>query len=360
MPYRNTYVEVYLDNIKNNVEQIIKYCQGYKYYFGVVKADCYGHYSNEVVKKIIDGGCNYLAVSSLEEALKIRKEINDIPILCLEVIDNQYLSICKENNITITIPSLEYFDSLDLNNLASLKVHIKIDTGMNRLGINDSKELDIIYQKLSKSKIKLEGLYTHIYHASDKTKTENQLTKFLTLTKNIPLQTIPIIHLTASDATMLYPKPSFANGCRLGIAMYGFTKSNLNLLPTFKLVSEIIQLKYLKKGDTVGYNGAYCAKKAEIIAVVPIGYADGIIRANKGRFVYINNNKYKIVGNICMDMLFVKVDKNVKIKDKVVVIKDIEHVKEIAKHLNTIEYEVLCSIGKRVPRIYSLTKTIDK
>ena len=360
MPYRNTYVEVYLDNIKNNVEEIINHCRGYKYYFGVVKADCYGHYGNEVVKQIIAGGCNYLAVSSLEEALAIRKEIDDIPILCLEVIDSQYLSICKENNITITIPSLEYFDSIDLSNLASLKVHIKIDTGMNRLGINDSKELDTIYQKISKSNIKLEGLYTHIYKASDKTKTDAQLSKFCTLTKNIPLETIPIIHLTASEATILYPKPNFANGCRLGIAMYGFTKSNLNLLSTFRLVSEVIQLKYLKKGDTVGYDGAYRAKKDEIIAIVPIGYADGIIRANKGRFVYINNKKYQIVGNICMDMLFIKVDQTIKVKDKVIIIKDIKHIKEIAKQLNTIEYEVLCSIGKRVPRIYSLTKTIDK
>ena len=102
------------------------------------------------------------------------------------------------------------------------------------------------------------------------------------------------------------------------------------------------------------------AKKDEIIAIVPIGYADGIIRANKGRFVYINNKKYQIVGNICMDMLFIKVDQTIKVKDKVIIIKDIKHIKEIAKHLNTIEYEVLCSIGKRVPRIYSLTKTIDK
>ena len=134
----------------------------------------------------------------------------------------------------------------------------------------------------------------------------------------------------------------------------------MNLLSTFRLVSEVIQLKYLKKGDTVGYDGAYRAKKDEIIAIVPIGYADGIIRANKGRFVYINNKKYQIVGNICMDMLFIKVDQTIKVKDKVIIIKDIKHIKEIAKHLNTIEYEVLCSIGKRVPRIYSLTKTIDK
>ena len=91
MPYRNTYMEVYLDNIKSNVEQIIKQHPNYEYYFGVVKADCYGHYSNKVVKKIIEGGCNYLAVSSLEEALIIRNDFKQIPILCLGIIDEKYM-----------------------------------------------------------------------------------------------------------------------------------------------------------------------------------------------------------------------------------------------------------------------------
>ena len=126
--YRNTFVNINLNNLKYNVETIINTYK-FKYYFGVVKADCYGN-GIRCVKTIIDSGCNYLAVSSLDEAMQIRPYY-DIPILCLGIIDQQYLDICKEKNITITIPSLNYLKEI---NIPGLKVHLKIDTGMNRLG----------------------------------------------------------------------------------------------------------------------------------------------------------------------------------------------------------------------------------
>lgn len=137
--------------------------------------------------------------------------------------------------------------------------------------------------------------------------------------------------------------------------MYGLVDyEGISFKPTFSLYSEIIQINEVSN-ETVGYNGAYRTNGYEKIAVVPVGYADGIIRKNTGRNVYINNKEYQIVGNICMDMLFVKVDDNVKVGDKVAVIRDINHIKSIAKHLDTITYEVLCSIGKRVPRVYVTT-----
>lgn len=353
MIYRNTYVEINLKNIKENVKTIINNYPGYKYYFGVVKADCYSHFSNKVVKSIIDGGCNYLAVSSLEEALSIRKSIKNIPILCLGIISSKYLDICVNNDIAITIPSLEYYNELEKNNISNLKVHLKVDTGMKRLGIDNKKDLEKVYNKIRNNKnIFLEGIYTHIYKANDKEITERQFEQFKQLTENIDLKTIPIVHITASEATVLYPKLPFVNGCRLGIIMYGLTSKSLPLKSTFKLISEVILIKNLNPGDTVGYDGTYQAKEKEKIAIVPIGYGDGIIRANKGRNVYINNKEYEIIGNVCMDMLFVKIDDNVKIGDKAEVIKDIDHIKKIAKHLNTIEYEVICNIGKRIPRIY--------
>lgn len=134
--------------------------------------------------------------------------------------------------------------------------------------------------------------------------------------------------------------------------MYGLIDYNdIEFKSTFSLYSEVIQINEVTNG-IVGYNGFYKVNGTEKIAVVPIGYADGIIRKNSGRNVYINNKEYKIVGNVCMDMLFVKVDDSVKVGDKVEIIKDINHIKQIAKHLDTITYEVICSIGKRVPRIY--------
>lgn len=344
--YRNTYVEIDLSNLSYNVQTLVNRYSDYKYHIGVVKADCYGH--GNVVKTIIDAGCNYLAVATLEEALEIRKEIKDIPILCLGIIDSKYFSVCVDNNITVTISSL---DNLRNYQNKDLKVHIKINTGMNRLGINSSDEFNKVYN-LVRENFSLEGIYTHIYNASNEETTLKQFKKFEDITKDINLEEIPIIHIGASETTEYYPKKDYVNGCRLGISMYGLVDyQDVEFKDTFKVFSEVIQINEVEN-ETVGYNGSYKVNGKEKIAVIPIGYADGIIRKNTGREVYINDKPYQIVGNICMDMLFVKVDDEVKVHDKVSIIKDINHLKRIANHLDTITYEVICSISKRVPRIY--------
>lgn len=355
MNYRNTYVKIYLKRLTSNIERMRKKYHDYQYYFGVVKADCYSHYGNQTVKAIIQGGCNYLAVSSLEEALKIREEEKEIPILCLGIIPVSHVHIAEENQITVTIPSLSYLNKLLEYPINRLKVHVKLNTGMNRLGFKNKEELEeAIIRMKENCCFELEGIYTHIYEATSKEHTESQFSKFEMLCENINLKDIPIVHVTASDATALYPKRSYVNGCRFGIMMYGFSKdSELNLESTFQLKSEIIQIQELSKGETVGYDAIYQAtEEHEKIGIVPIGYADGIIRANRGRTVYIKEKEYPIVGNICMDMLFVKIDDTIKEHDEVILIKDVADVKRIANYLNTVEHEVLCSIGKRVPRIY--------
>ena len=349
--FRKTYAEINLKNIKENVAKLVNSLNNYEYYFGVVKADCYAHDGNEVVKEIIEGGCNYLAVATLEEALKIRKDFLNVPILCLGVVSSYNLTVCKDNNITITIPNLEYLKSIDTNNLLGLNVHLKINTGMNRLGISSKEELNEVVNILNKTNINIEGIYTHIYNDASATNTINQVKRFENITNDINLSSIKIVHFGASGFTLNYEKPDYVNGCRVGIAMYGLLPNNLDLQSTFSLYSKIIQINEVENA-TVGYNGNYKVDKKERIAVVPIGYADGIIRKNTGRYVYINDKRYQIVGNICMDMLFIRVDDTIKVGDKVTLIKDNEHIKEIANHLDTISYEVICSIGKRIPRVY--------
>lgn len=350
--YRNTYLEVNLKNIEENVKKLISKYDNYQYYFGVVKADCYGHNSIKTVQSIIRGGCNYLAVATLEEALEIRKNINNIPILCLGIIPTTFIDECIKNNITITVSNMEYLKTLIMGDHNNLKVHIKINTGMNRLGTDNKEEFNIMYEMIRNSNLFLEGIYTHIYYAMSEKDTISQFKKFEEITSDIDLKEIPIVHIGASDATISYTKLPIANGCRLGIAMYGLMENKqIELLPTFMLYSQIIQINDVENG-TVGYNGRYKVTTPEKIAVVPIGYADGIIRKNTGRNVYINGKSYNIVGNVCMDMLFIKVDESVKVGDKVIIIKDIQHIEQIAKHLDTIPYEVICSISKRVPRIY--------
>ncbi len=351
--YRNTYVKINLEHIKTNVSKIIKKFNKYEYYFGVVKADCYGHQNFPVIEEIINSGCNYLVVALLEEGLEIRKRFKDIPILCLGPIPTNHLHIAEQNNITITINSKDYAKEVIPLKLGKLKVHIKINSGMNRLGVSSKEELQDTICLLNQSNMFVEGIYTHIYNAGNKEDTLNQFKKYKMMLSDIEKEKIPIFHIAASETLTSYEKIDFINGCRLGIIMYGFTKDkSLDLQSTFSLYSKIIQINHLKAGDKLGYNGIYTARSDEKIGVVCIGYADGIIRKNIGREVYIKGKAYPIIGNICMDMLFIKIDDTVNIDDEVAILKDNEHIIQIANYLDTIPYEIICSISKRVPRIY--------
>ena len=346
--YRKTYANIYLKNIKDNVNKIIEKYNNYKYYIGVVKADCYGHNGYEVVKSIIDGGCNYLAVSSLDEALEIR-EYFDIPILCLGVINSKYISICEENNIDITVTNLDYLKEIKDS---SVNIHIKIDTGMNRLGVKEKEEFNTMIEIIKNSNLNLKGIYTHIYEATNKKSVDKQIDVFKNITSDIDLNKIDIVHIAQSDTLINYPKINFCNGCRLGIIMYGLTDSEIDLKNTIELVSEIIEIKKLKKGDSVSYNSTYKSSDDELIGIVCIGYADGVNRHLKGSYVYINNKKCEIVGNICMDMLMVRIDESVKLNDIVYIYKEINHIKDLSNYLDTIPYELICNISKRVERKY--------
>ncbi len=341
--FRKTYLEVSLENIYENAKRLIQNYPDYTYYFGVVKADAYGH-GIEIVSALKRAGINYFCVATLEEALQLREKFRDIPILCLGYIDIKYLPICVEKNITITVPSLAYAKKIDIH---EVKCHIKIDTGMHRLGIGTKEEYEEAYHLLEQQ---VEGVYTHLYQADEEEEANRQLDLFEAMIENT--KNIPIIHVRASEATIRYPKREIENGCRLGIALYGLIETPFPLLDSCRLVSYIVQIHELQAGEKLGYGGDYVASKKTRIAVVPIGYADGIIRKNTGRMVYIHNKPYTIVGRICMDMLFVEVDDTVNNEEEVEILKDKEHIKEVAAYLDTISYEVLTSIGKRVTRIW--------
>lgn len=348
MTYRNTYSEVNIHNLKDNVSKIINTFDGYKYYIGVVKADCYGHNTNTTVKAIIDGGCNYLAVSSLDEAMTIRQAF-DIPILCLGIIDSKYMDICEKNNIDVTVTSLDYINQIKDYNL---NIHIKIDTGMNRLGVKSKEVFNDIVNEINNSNLHLQGIFTHIYDADNSEHTNNQIKKFKEITSDIDLYSIPMVHIAQSDTLLNYPKIDFVNGCRLGIIMYGLVNNNLDLKNTINLCSEIIDIKKLYKGETVSYGGNYKASNDEVIGIVSIGYADGVNRKLTGSYVYVNNKKCQILGNVCMDMIMIRIDDTMNIHDKVYIYKDNEHIMELSKYIDTIPYELICNISKRVPRIY--------
>ena len=345
--YRQTYAKIDMDSIYRNIIKIREHYD-YEHYIGVIKDNCYGH-GIGAIRAIIDAGCTYLAVATLEEAIQVRL-YTDIPVLCLGYIASENLHICVNNDIAITIHSLDYFNEIKDFDF-SLRVHLKLNTGMNRLGIKTRDDLDLIYNSLKSTSYTVEGIFSHIYNPDNRDDTNRQFDEFYNLCKNIDLSTIPMVHIAASDALTKYPKLEYINGVRLGLIMYGFS-NDMKLESTFSVHSKVIQINELDKNEKLGYNGAYVSKEKEKIAVIQIGYADGIIRAYEGNDVYINNKPYKIIGNVCMDMLFTKADDSVKLYDEVTLLKDNSHILQTSKHLNTIPYEILCGISSRVTRVY--------
>ena len=380
--YRKTYVEINEDILKSNVQNIILNYPKYDYYFGVVKGNAYGH-GEHIVNALIEGGVNYLACSSLEEAISIRKYNKDIPILCFGYIATSDIDEAIKNNITVTIISYNYYKELISSNIKDgLKVHLKINSGMNRYGVSDKKEVKEIVETLKKSNITLEGIYTHYATSGvEDIYWDKQTKNFEDLTSLIDINSIPIVHLYNSLSLVKHDKLKYANGVRLGIVMYGYSSStgkldgikekifdakkyiktkgkkisethlsnDLKLKKAFKLYSEVVNINYVVAKNPVGYRATYIPSSDTFIAVVPIGHADGINKYYE--FVKINNKKYPIV-SLSMDAIMVKVDSTVKVHDKVVLIDDELTLNSIAVDSERSIHEVLDSISTRVPRVH--------
>lgn len=383
--YRKTYLEVNLDCLANNVNNILATYPDYKYYFGVVKGNGYGH-SEYIVNTLIENGINYIAVSSLEEAICIRKYNKDIPILCLEPIDLEFIDDVINYNVTITVHDLEYFVNLNVLELDGLvRVHLKIDSGMHRLGLTDKEDvLNILNLAEKNICLEVEGIYTHMATLGRSDKYwDTQINNFKEITSLINLNDIKIVHISSSSSLENHPKIEFTNGVRVGIMMYGFssmpkqnnslkgkiqnlkalrrikkynisetyTSSNLKLKPAMTLYSSVMQIKKLKKGDFVGYGANFIADKETLLATIPIGYADGIDKRNTGNTVTIRNKKYPIVGAISMGMLSVKVDETIEAGDMVTII-DSNNIKSWASYIGTNVYELMTNINPLIPRVY--------
>ncbi len=381
--YRKTYAVIDSEKLKRNTKEIIKKYSKYNYYIAVVKNNAY-HHGIKIVNDLIEAGINYLAVSSLEEALDIRKINNEIPILVLEPISPEFIDDCQMNTITLMIENLEELKKLNEKKLTyPQKVHLKIDSGMNRLGFKERTEIKEAVKIIeTNEKIVLEGLFTHFATSGrNDNYYDQQLATFKELTKDMHLKDIPIIHIDRSLTFVSHKKPSFVTGVRLGIVLFGFNGSikptknikgklsnlkrqfvlkrnhisesilenHLKLETAFSLYSTVMSIRTVKKGEIVGYNGFYKAKKEERVATLPIGYADGVTKEFQN--VAINGKKYKII-NDAMDMLSVLVDESVKIDDKVEIFGETISIKEVTTKLNINSYHLFNLISNRVPRIH--------
>ena len=357
--YRDTWAEIDLDAIAYNVKQIKK-LHPTKEIFAVVKANGYGHGDAEVSKVAIEAGVSCLAVSGLDEALRLRQSGIEVPILVLGMTRLKDVSLAAENNISLTA-----HDEVWINHLVSLplekkiKVHLKIDSGMHRLGLMDANQIQTNFNLLKTAPmVEVEGIFTHMATADcDKEYLDYQIQNFKHLISNLDLSGVKYVHLE-NTATLLQKEFDFDHAIRLGIGLYGvnpdadFIPIDFALKPALKLLSNLVQVKQIKKGDKVGYGSTYEAKNDEWIGVVPIGYADGWIRSHQGRCVIVEGYECEIVGRVCMDQMMIRLPKQFPMGTTVTLIGEDMPVERVAKEIGTISYEILCLISDRVPRVY--------
>jgi alanine racemase len=359
--YHNNYVEINLDNINKNVNTLIKRYNNYQYYFGSLKADAYGHGMIKIAQEIIKQGINYLVVSSLDEALELRKKLKYVSILCDQPISLKYIKIAIKNNITIVIDSYDYFlELIKMKFPSELKVHLEINTGINCFGINNEKEIEEIIPKLLEhKKIFLEGLFTKLTDTNTIISSffDEQINKLLFLIKDIKTEDIPIIYVYDDEALLSHPKLKMTNGIILEKCIYGinpikYKEIDIKLLPTFKVYSEIISKKIIKSGENIGYDNNFKAKTNMRMGIVPFGYKNGLSPLNSGRNVTINNSRHKIIDNIYMNYAIIYIDDNVNIGDKVTLIGDLIPIEEISEYTNISESELMIMIDSKIPKKY--------
>ncbi len=366
--YRPTFAEIDLSAIRHNLEIVSHIVKGDTKILGVVKADAYGHGIKEVSKTIVDY-VDYFGVASLDEAAILRRTGIQKPILIMGAILPEEIEGVLKFNVIQTVSDLDIpkrLSKLAQSMNKKVKVHVKIDTGMGRLGFWHEEAIDFIKKIARLKNIIIDGIFTHFPNAeADKVFTYNQIKNFKRLIEKLWDNDIyiPIKH-TANSIALIDFKDSHMNMVRPGLMMYGIypkesLMKNILLKPALTLKTKITYLKSMPKGRSISYGMTYMTRKSTKIATIPVGYGDGYSRhfSNKAQ-VLVNGTRCSIVGRVCMDMCMVEVGhiENVKVGDDVILIgsqgDEIIRAEGLARLINTIPYEVLCNIGHRVPRIY--------
>jgi len=368
---RPVWAEIDLASIKHNITEI-KRRVGNTPIIGVVKADGYGHGAVEVSKVLLNNGVSALAVATLSEAIQLRNAGITVPVIMLGLTPWHYQKILIEYDITPVVAS--YSDTRALSALAveagtTVDVLVAVETGMGRIGLMPSKEsVNEIIGINNLPNIRIKGIFSDFSSADEKDKsyTFQQIENFNRFYQDLEAAGISIKFRTHANsaATMEVPEAWF-DAVRPGIILYGCYPSNevdkslLSLKPAMTLKASIVFLKRVPAGTSISYGRKFVTERESVIATIPIGYADGYPRllSGKGR-VLIRGQYAPVVGNICMDQCMVDVTDipNVKKYDEVVLIgtqgdKTIL-ADEIAEKTGTINYEIVCRIGKRVPRVY--------
>lgn len=336
--------------------------------FAVVKANGYGHGAVKVAGVAKKAGASGFCVSLLDEALELREAGFQEPILVLGVVDPKHAAILAQEQISTTAASLEWLERTSyywhqFECTKPVLIHVKIDTGMGRLGFVEEVDMLAAIDFIeTHPEFDLEGLFTHFAKADSKDNSyfEMQQDRFRKALAIFPTS-IRYIH-TSNSATALWHDHWRSNMIRLGAEMYGLNPSGTELATPFEikqvmsLISSLVQVKRLKKGERVSYGAEYQAQQDEWIGTLPIGYADGFIRQFKGFSVLVAGHQAEIVGRICMDQCMIRLPHALPVGTKVTIFgKDgdlVNTFQDGAEYVDTINYELPCILSERVPRIY--------
>ena len=341
----------------------------------VVKANAYGHGAVPLAKLYEKLGAVFLAVSNIEEAIQLRNSGIKKPIIILGYTPVECAKILYKYNIDQAVYNYQYAEELNKKCISEgivINIHLKIDTGMGRIGFqyhHKHNELGSALSVCGFSNLNHVGIFTHFSNSDSISDdyTKKQFNCFREAVDFFKSNNIIFKYIHCSNSAALINYPQYCcDMVRAGLVLYGIApvcKTSFDLKPVLSLYSVVSNVKKINKGDSISYGKTFIAKKDIVVATLPIGYADGFWRSNQNGFVYLNNKRCKIIGRVCMDQIMVECD-NANIGDLAEIYGEHISIYEAAERNNTIPYEILCSISARVPRVYikkgKIVEIIDK
>lgn len=362
--YRPTKAVIDLNAIEHNLAAFKKHSPNAEG-IAVVKADAYGHGVVEVANRAVESGIGFLAVATPDEALHLREQGFTVKLLVLGAAPAAFIPVAQEREIALAAISLEWLQmaAAAINpKLPDLKLHLKVDTGMRRIGVafeETDEAIDFIRQK----SFAFEGLFTHFATADEKAGKlfQQQVRQMSAIIAKLEDPAV-LVHVSNSAAAIMHPDLAY-DAVRIGISMYGIAPSPyveqempFRLEPAMSLETEIVHVKKVKAGEAISYGATYISEEDEWIATLPIGYADGMLRGLQGQDALVRGKRVPIVGRICMDQCMIRVPEKMPLGEKVQLIgkqgEEEIRINEWAEKLDTIPYEIPCILTKRVPRVY--------
>ena len=362
--HRDSWVEINLENLAHNIKELKKSVPSGKRTLAVVKADAYGHGAVMLAPTMLASGCDMLGVASVDEGLDLRNAKINCKILVLGAIPVWAIENAVYADISFAVFSDEHITACkQIFERTGLKpkVHIKLDTGMNRIGVKPNKAVDFIKMVQNCNFLELEGIFTHFYEAENFENAQKQIDIWTSVLSQIDRGNL-ILHAQNTTGSVCYDVP-YTNMVRLGIGLYGlqpdyptinFTKPDLK--PILSLKGRIVHIHSIEKGEGVSYSHTFTTSKHTNIATIPVGYADGVSRALSNKITAVlNGEKISQVGNITMDQMMFDIGENkAKIGDVITLIGESSmSIDDWAKILNTINYELTCRLKVRLPRVYT-------